>query len=324
MQTMRRQTGMKGLALALLAVGVLGLVLRYTVKDRIPSLAVVFYGLAPLPVAGALVFSLTLCLWQRARRWAILSGVVAWIGIVAWLTTDYVHNGRPRRTAESMRIVLWNLARPAANEDGFLRPLQEANGQIMLLVESGTNTVNRREFWTSHFPHHYVSILGAGITLLSAYPVSEVALYAMGEDTHIGVYDLAAPFGPLSVIAVDIESNPLAPRGPFIDRIRALAAARPHPVIILGDFNTPHTSAHFDALRRSFRHAFAESGNGLITTWPALVPMLAIDHIWLSPDLTPVYATIRRTLHSDHALVIADVNPNPAAPDESFTEPAPD
>ena len=36
--------------------------------------------------------------------------------------------------------------------------------------------------------------------------------------------------------------------------------------------------------------------------------MLALDHIWVSEGLTPVRTVLRRTLHSDHAMVIADLS----------------
>jgi endonuclease/exonuclease/phosphatase family metal-dependent hydrolase len=65
---------------------------------------------------------------------------------------------------------------------------------------------------------------------------------------------------------------------------------------------------HFGALRRSFQNAVEEARTGLVTTWLSLCPVLALDHIWLSEHFVPVRTTLRRTLHSDHALVMTDVS----------------
>ena len=116
---------------------------------------------------------------------------------------------------------------------------------------------------------------------------------------------------------VDIESNLSSNRGPLIARVHEIATSLPSPTIVLGDFNTPHTSVFFREFRQSFQHAFESSGSGLIPTWPALCPALALDHIWLSADVTPVRTRTLRTFRSDHALVIADVTLNPVAPRSS-------
>ena len=146
------------------------------------------------------------------------------------------------------------------------------------------------------------------ITLLSRYPITHVRSSIVDMKTKIAEYDLVVPGGTLSVVGVDVASSQCSRRRIALDRIHTVAESKPKPALVLGDFNTPHTSILFGRLRRSFRHAFEESGRGLITTWPSLLPVLALDHIWLSEGLTSVRTSVQRTWHSDHALVVADIS----------------
>ena len=237
-----------------------------------------------------------------------MSGVLTVVALAAWIQTDFVWAGRADKADDSFRVVLWNVARPSAADESFLPILQEADAEILFLVESGGRTAARRHFWASHFPDYHISLLEGHITLLSTYPIAGARCTTVDGMTTIAECDLVLPGGTLSVVGVDVASAHCSERKLSIERICAIAGSKPRPVLVLGDFNTPHTSILFDELRRSFCHTFEASGVGLITTWPSFFPALALDHIWLSEGLAPVQTVLRRTRHSDHALVIADIS----------------
>jgi len=304
----RRHRAADGLAWGSLAVGVLGLLMRYAFKDRVPALAVVFYGLPPLVAVVLFAVSLGLGLRRPRRRWRmVVPGLLTVVALVAWIQTDFVWAGSAASADDPLRVVHWNLARPSATDESFLPVLQEADAQILLLVESGGHTAARRHFWESHFPDYHVSLLSGQIVLLSRYPIASVRCTTVDGAT-IGEFDLVLPGGTLSVVGVDVVSAQCSRRRVPLERISVIADSKRGPVLVLGDFNTPHTSILFDELRRSFCHAFEASGTGLITTWPSFFPVLALDHVWLSKGLAPVQTVLRRTFHSDHALVIADIS----------------
>ncbi len=303
----------------LLALGSVGLLLQLTVKDRLAGLAVLFYAMPPLVVVGLLLPAAGLLARRSSLRWALLSAIVAMLAIVTWVRTDYVH-ARPAVPAGSLRVVLWNMAGPRDAEP-LARILKETGGQVVLLLESGIRNESRRRCWQTQFPNHSIHYMGGNATLLSEYPLSGISAHVMGKRTRVHTCALHTPSGTISLAMVDIESNLSSDRGPLVARAYEIATSLPSPTIVLGDFNTPHTSVFFREFRRSFRHAFESSGTGLIPTWPALCPALALDHIWLSIDLLPVRAWTVRTLHSDHAIVIADVTLSTVAPRKSSAGP---
>ncbi len=303
------------LAWTCLAAGVLGLSMRYIVRDHVAALAAVFYALPPLVAVVLFTVSLGLSFRRPHKRCrAAASGILVVLALAAWVQTDFVWARSAVPVGDSLRVVLWNLARPSLTDESFVRVLQEADAQVLFLVETGDHAAARRRFWEAHFPEHHVSLSAGQIALLSKYPIANVRCTTVGTATRIAECDLVLPGGTVSVVAVDVESAYCHRRRIAFQQIDAIVGAQRHPVVVLGDFNTPHTSIRFEELRRSFRHTFERSGTGLITTWPAFFPVLALDHVWVSEGIVPVRTELRRTRHSDHAMVIADVAIETLAP----------
>lgn len=95
----------------------------------------------------------------------------------------------------------------------------------------------------------------------------------------------------LRLLAVDGISDPLTPRGPFLRALAdlcqvATAEGRPFDAV-LGDFNAPSGCLGFSGLAdEGYRLASKAGGPWLAPEWrgtfPALLPLLDIDHVWLS------------------------------------------
>lgn len=89
------------------------------------------------------------------------------------------------------------------------------------------------------------------------------------------------------------------------------------PFIVAGDFNTSATSmTYVTKLAPELRDSFAEAGQGLGTTWPVaatlgfprfLPPLIRMDYIFHSPELTTVQAWMGESVGSDHLPVLADL-----------------
>ncbi|MHB1456186.1 MAG: endonuclease/exonuclease/phosphatase family protein [Armatimonadota bacterium] len=76
--------------------------------------------------------------------------------------------------------------------------------------------------------------------------------------------------------------------------------------IVGGDFNLPPRGLAYSKIIRKYRNSF-RAANGFGYTYPAKMPLMRIDHILLSKDLTPVKWRAVDTGSSDHLAVIADI-----------------
>jgi len=76
------------------------------------------------------------------------------------------------------------------------------------------------------------------------------------------------------------------------------------PKILIGDFNAPHFTATYRALARRMTDAVVAVNNKPKATFPSRFPLLRIDHVFVSEQVTPIEARVVSTpltrLASDH------------------------
>jgi endonuclease/exonuclease/phosphatase family metal-dependent hydrolase len=100
---------------------------------------------------------------------------------------------------------------------------------------------------------------------------------------------------------VDVASNPLRDRSPAFAMVEeTMAPYVAGPLVVVGDFDTPRESVRFDSWRGPLVHAFEAAGSGWAPTWPVPLPVLALDHVWLSRSLTVRSCEHLWTTRSDH------------------------
>ncbi|GAB4453050.1 MAG: hypothetical protein OHK0029_05080 [Armatimonadaceae bacterium] len=84
------------------------------------------------------------------------------------------------------------------------------------------------------------------------------------------------------------------------------------PLIVLGDFNTPPRGKIYDSLTERWQDAFAATGNGFGWTFPAVFPVLRIDHVFTGNGARAVRAEQIEVNCSDHDAMLAEVVISPA------------
>jgi len=96
---------------------------------------------------------------------------------------------------------------------------------------------------------------------------------------------------------------------------RILAWVRPMdpvPTVIGGDFNTQPGDPMFKLMPPGFRDCFYEAGSGWCDTAVNDYPLARPDQLWVGRGLTPIQLVVRKTVNSDHRMVICDVGVVPS------------
>jgi len=95
-------------------------------------------------------------------------------------------------------------------------------------------------------------------------------------------------------------------------------AGQAHPALVLGDFNTPPSSAHHRRLAASATDAFEATGRGFGYTYlvRGVIPAVRIDYVWCANGATPVSCTTGGEWASDHMWVEARVELPDSSEDE--------
>jgi endonuclease/exonuclease/phosphatase (EEP) superfamily protein YafD len=149
---------------------------------------------------------------------------------------------------------------------------------------------------------------------LKTHPTSVFSRYPLRARTVLDdsspMYDVQTPQGTYTVIA----AHPLPPVTPALWRERNQALATmsfyrsPHPLIIMGDFNTVPWDIH---LQKVIEKQDLKMSHTLVGTWLSLIPAVPIDHI-LVPHTMPVRASgFAFAGKTDHLSLWADVTLSP-------------
>jgi endonuclease/exonuclease/phosphatase (EEP) superfamily protein YafD len=146
---------------------------------------------------------------------------------------------------------------------------------------------------------------------MSKYKILDVKYWLLKTGGCYKQVRLEVGSGVLHVFLVDIPSDPLLYRRQPLEELAEVASQfNAEPVVMMGDFNTPADSLHFNALRNSFSHAFELHGDGYAATWPLPLPVLQLDHIWANRRVDVSRCIAGWSSSSDHRPVMAWIRIN--------------
>ncbi len=287
----------------------LALALRVLWRDTYPFSAPTFYAL-PLPLHLAGWLWLTGVWWKPQRRRAIGSVSMAALMALFWtVQTKRLCREIEIPSGPGPRVFFWNIGHVRAVPAALHELLDEHSPDIAAFAEAenlgddGERQLRERHpgFALLHLPEGMICMVNGQASLLSSRKLPRRSVVSLltaklnrfPEEWRICLTDIG-PLPPLS-------------REPNLTEVYETAFGHPR-TIIAGDFNTPLDSAAFDRWRESYHHGFADcsSWHGTLETWAFGLPILAIDHIWMSPDLVPVSATKAPRRWQDHSWIMVD------------------
>jgi vancomycin resistance protein VanJ len=281
------------------------LLLRLTLKDGFAPLAILFYA-TPWPVLAICAALCVIHWWKRFPKLRLATlpilGLCAGMAIYRGVGLGPVSNERA-----DFRIAYWNVARPEWRLD---RVLAQSNAIAADLYVFGEHREGRRtpEAWNSNFADRHVLPLERELLLVTPTEANRLDRGSLNGVGGFQFFRSVIKGREVFLLMVDFTASPFLPREPGFDRLfRIVDAYSEHPLIVIGDFNTPADSVHFDRLRARLTNAFETAGRGYAATWPMPLPVLQLDHIWTTKHLRVIRCEHRTSLWSDHRAIVADV-----------------
>ena len=287
-----------GLLIGLVGALALGLVVRGTVKDELPWIAVVFY-LARWGILAVMAGMATISAFLARRRF--VGGVLLALAVaLAWNAGSGLAPSRSCEGRNGLRVTLWNIADGQRGWDSILRSARQQRPDILALVEARGGD---RHFWEEAFPGYHAVALGRGLVVVSRYPLEAPRLQEFAPSSYSLEVTARSPLGPLRVLVIDVAADIKMHRLETVPLIPGLVPDGTMPTVVLGDFNTPVDSVTFAPMRARFHYALTTKAGSECNTWPMPLPVLSLDQIWLSRNLSSRCTDTRWTLDSDHAPV---------------------
>lgn len=265
------------------------LVIHFVIKENSYNSSLLFYTF-PLPVIIIGVLFLSIFLGKKNRKWNLILVVLL---LVVWLGRSFKINSADRITDTDIEIVFWN----ASHDRNFDEAFNENMGvpDILILAEHGDFQINDFKLKYPIY-HFYRSIRG-----LSIFSRSEIKILnetSSKYKTNIINFETYS----LNIFAIDVSASMDVPRSWELGFVNSIIP-KAENTILLGDFNVPIESKYFKDIKINYNNAFAEKGNGFQETWFWNIPLLSLDHIWVSKDLKILKSEKIKTFKSDHSMI---------------------
>lgn len=284
-------------------------VARLIWRDTTAWSAPTFY-LLPLPLYVLLFAGLWLLSWKQRKIQFIVCLIMA--ALLGWhwqRETKKLRRDLPASVADGPRVFLWNLGHTHEVPPALQELLGELAPDVVVLPESENLGASGFAEIAQRHPGFRAVELQSGVSCLVRGDFTPPQSRQLGDRVWVNL--LTATFsripGEWRLCLTDIPPWPPLPRAKYLDAIRAAAGSGPR-TIIAGDFNTPLDSAGFDSWREALHHGFADCAawRGPLETWCFGVPVLTIDHIWMSRDLAPVRARKESRFGKDHSWLFVE------------------
>jgi endonuclease/exonuclease/phosphatase (EEP) superfamily protein YafD len=285
--------------------------LHLTVKDAFALLSPV-YLVTPMPLPGLLFLpTAVIDVYRRQHTWA----AVAWLLIVLccfqfiapqrWLVSTTV----PPEASAQLKVVLWtpdNMQFTTVDDAFALLATYDADiiGLIEANVDHGRQLARRREL----LPDHRMEMLPHGMLLLHRGECIVQSYHTFDNQRGgLNLCTLHIHGRTLTVALYDQDSNPLLSRRRSINSLRATLRELESPnILLMGDFNAPHSAASVSQLERDLDPLFPHIQAFNPHTWPAFLPLVSIDQVWLSRTITANAVKIQTTGQATHKLLVFD------------------
>ena len=274
-----------------------------------------------LPYAIALAILATGYAWLRRWRW--LAGVLVLLAInAASLWPLYAPQSPSDATGQPLRLMTANVFVDNRQSQPIIDLVRREHPDLVLLIEADDRWVDDLHALDRSHPYQlqvtresgfgalgpFSMVLFSRLPLVNAevhrhetvpIPTITAQVSHAGEDwTLIGVH----PFPPVSADRTRDRDRLLADVAEFLQNVEG-------PKIVLGDLNITRWSPQFANLLRVGGLRDSEVGFGYQPTWPDWLPwpVLPIDHVLVSSDVTVIDRRVGPSIASDHRPVIVDV-----------------
>ncbi|MCR9197893.1 MAG: hypothetical protein NXI04_04580 [Planctomycetaceae bacterium] len=282
-----------------------GTAVRLTVRDSYLWTGLIYYVTSPaamcLLVLGGLLMAPARLRGRRRLLLLCLPLVAGW----AW-RSQYVGNATLPLPATTFRLMLWNACDGQLGWSRIEAVIRDARPGILALAEAETLKTRSAAWFQQHYPGYQRLDLPRRLMLLSRYPILGHRRLAWIKGGNYEAVEVAVAGQRVTILFCDFASDLLSHRRRHIEKLHEVLQTLHGPVMFVGDLNTPVDSRYFDPIREEFHSAFETSGQGLHTTWPMPLPVIAIDHLWGSRQIAFHRTQILWTTCSDHRPVITD------------------
>jgi hypothetical protein len=278
------------------------LIVHFILKDRFFPLSILFYA-SPLPIILCITFFLVVLFFRRRnyRNALLVTSVV--LGCI-WCNSYYFFNSAEPQPNTS-KVLFWNLAKKNQLPVSYIsEKVNSYQPEILAFVEVTSATLSNLDSLKRTLPTYNFKIL-KGAMLVASTGNIEIVSVAYGDNSHkANLLKVKTHSNTFDFIITDLTASLLVNKQKPMTFLSNFAKINSVDFIV-GDFNTPYESVFFSMFSSDYK-SFHGYNTGFSSTWPLGIPLLEIDHFWLSHKHEPIQLYKFYNKASDHALLISE------------------
>ncbi len=289
---------------------ILAIAALFRLDHPIADLLVQFSGAA---LVATVVLTLFLAVLNLTPAVVSSLAVTALLVLANW-PQWFPGNGRAAAAdAPSLSVYSANLWVYNRNSDSIARSIQQADADILVLVELGPEARARADQLFAGYPHRlYAGLRGhpSQSAIISRYPLMAIEGPRHRETVAAVAY---TPLGPINVVGVHLTRPwPYQLPDAQAEQVQQLARLRAQlsgPVIMAGDFNAISSGRIGRLVKSTMGVTPAPGWPG---TWPGKLPGalgMTLDQVWFSDDLVLQSRHLATDTGSDHRPVLTHFKP---------------
>ena len=284
---------LKGLILRInLIVIIVLLLIHFVLKENNYFFSLLYYTF-PLPLIIIAIIFFSVLQTKKIRNYNLILALVL---SMIWFSRSFKINTSEAINETDIEVVFWN----ATHKREFHHVFDEVENlpDIVVLVEYHAEELaqTKAKYPNNFFYWHSESEIG--IFSQKSIILKEILI---SDDESVVINFMTSG---INFYALDVASSMNVYRKQQLKFVIE-SIKETENTILLGDFNTPLETKFLNDIRTNFNHAFNEKGNGFRETWFWNIPLLSLDHIWVSKDLEIIKAEKFATFKSDHSMVKA-------------------
>jgi vancomycin resistance protein VanJ len=265
-----------------------------------------FHYATPWPVVGAIAFfGSVLAGSHRVLRLTLAAVCAACIAL--WLNQSWKPAQVGADVRGDLRFAYWNAAGPQRRVGKVIEHARTFDADFLAIGEAGDPSEGTLNLWKGAFSG-YTVLRVSEETLVAAKGTVKHHRSGWLPKMRYNIVEVLLRDRTLRVVIVDFDADLTRSRRPAFESLNTmLAGFADQPLVLMGDFNTPADSPYFKAMGGNFRDAWSVVGSGMAESWPVPLPVLRLDHVWLSPNLKATSLRQDWSLLSDHRAQILDL-----------------
>lgn len=224
-----------------------------------------------------------------------------------WFKNYYSFNRHSETASIKDYILFWNVSNKSKFPTKILiEKVINYNPNIIALVETRHITNDNLKELKSELSDYSFQELKGEMFIAVKGKINAVAYHSNKNRVNFNFITSTIDNQKNTILIADVKSWPLINRESSLKIIDHFTSGK-NISFVVGDFNTPYESVHFEEYRKKFNN-FHLVSEGFTATWPDKIPLLEIDQIWTNHDIKPFALKKYYYKNSNHALLVGGYN----------------